>query len=171
MNSGVCCSSTVTSMVLAALLRSQRNPPRNSRSRSSSRGHFSCRVTTREQCRQQSPWRLPRTSFLPIRSSSVTLHSTGSPRASGIVHSGTSSGLCRACARTPVSPGGVRSCYGSLASQRLEPQHLLLCPLRKRKIDSGRSHLQDLVRMRSKDNLIGFAAQLELERLASLATE
>lgn len=43
--------------------------------------------------------------------------------------------------------------------------------LRKGKIDSGRSHLQDLVRMRSTDNLIGFAAQLELERLASLATE
>jgi hypothetical protein len=41
--------------------------------------------------------------------------------------------------------------------------------LRKGKTDSGRSYLQDLVRTRSKDNLIGVAAQLELERLASLA--
>lgn len=35
------------------------------------------------------------------------------------------------------------------------------------KVDSGRSYLQDLTRTQSKDSLIGLAAQIELERLAS----
>lgn len=39
--------------------------------------------------------------------------------------------------------------------------------LRKGNVDHGRSHLQDLTRMQSKDSLIGLAAQIELERLAS----
>jgi hypothetical protein len=61
---------------LAVAKEPSEKPP----SRSSSSGHFSCKVTTREQCRQRNPWRLLRTSSLRIRSSSVTLRSTASPR-------------------------------------------------------------------------------------------
>jgi hypothetical protein len=43
--------------------------------------------------------------------------------------------------------------------------------LKNKNLNEGREHLRDLARMRPKDDLIGLAAQVELERLPSPANK
>jgi tetratricopeptide (TPR) repeat protein len=56
-------------------------------------------------------------------------------------------------------------------NQNRSTYYYALDELKNGKFDSGRSHLQDLVRTRPKDDLIRLAAQLELERLGPPATK